>query len=118
MTWKAEDLTFSFRADMSEGDIVAAVIETPVGALQVIAELEIKGGRTLILYRLHVQTDLKPNSVGIANLRALAQHVMDRMDCDEIVIEGAPRTTGARHGRLPGRLRFARRAVPAPSDKP
>lgn len=117
MAWKAGDLKFSLRTDVTEGDIVAAVIETPAGALQVIAELEDRG-RTLVLHGLHVQTDLKPHSVGIANLRALAQHVMDRMDCDELVIEGAPRTTGASHGRLPGRLRFTRRDVPAPGDEP
>ncbi len=117
MAWKAEDLKFSLRTDVSEGDVAAAVIETPAGNLQVMAELE-EHGRTLILRGLHVQTDLKPNSIGIPNLRALAQHVMDRMDYDELVIEGAPRTTGVRHGRLPGRLRFTRRDVPAPSDKP
>lgn len=45
MSWKIEDLKFSFRADMSEGDVVAAVVETPVGPLEVIANWNYAGGR-------------------------------------------------------------------------
>jgi hypothetical protein len=97
--------------------VVTGDIETPAGRLRVMAELE-ERGRTLILHGLHVETDLKVNSVGIPNLRALAQHGMDRIDYDELIIEGAIRTTGAGHGRLPGRLRFTRRDVPAPRDEP
>jgi hypothetical protein len=72
------------------------------------AELE-EHGRTLRLIGLHIQ-GAAANAIGVANLRVLADAVMEKMDYDAIEIEGAIRTTGAGPGRRPGCLRFTRRS--------
>src|SRR4051794_11984318 len=115
--WTPNDLSFDLVAETTGGPVATADIGTPGGTLRVIAELE-ERGRTLLLRGLHVESEVKPNSIGLANLRILAQVVMERMDYDELVVEGAARTTGSGPGRLPGRLRFTRRDVPAPLKKP
>lgn len=115
--WSPTDLSFEFVSETTSGAVVTADISTPAGMLRVMAELE-EHDRTLVLRGFHIELTVKPNSVGLHNLRTLAQVVMERMDYDELVIEGATRTTGAGPGRLPGRIRFTRRDVPAPSKRP
>jgi len=43
---------------------------------------------------------LGPNDPGPVRLRQLVRAVMERMDFDAIIIEGATRTSGARRGRV------------------
>ena len=58
-----------------------------------------------------------PQTVGIRILRMLAQIVMERIDVDELRIEGTARTTGSGKGRVPSPLVFRRiRAGTAPPD--
>lgn len=75
-------------------------------------------GRTLVLRRFHMQAQAGANSLGPGNLRLLADLVMERMDYDELVVEGAFRTTGANPGHRPRPRRFARRPVAAPGGQP
>jgi hypothetical protein len=117
MYWKVDELEVDLVADLTEHPVVTANIRTPSGLVSVMAEPEEKG-RTLVLKRFDIHSASGRNSVGIGNLRTLAQHVMERMDYDELVIEGSPRTSGARPGRIPGRLRFTRRDVPTPQERP
>ena len=90
--------------------VVTARITSPAGVLDVMAEPS-QHGRRLVLERLHMQgVDLGPCQFGLANLRALAQAVMERMDLGEIVIRGAVRTSGANPGRRPDERWFTRKA--------
>jgi hypothetical protein len=73
------------------------------------AEIDLVG-RTLILNGTHLESDGGPQSIGVANLRAVAAAVLEWMDCDEARIEGAPRTTGANPGLKPRALRFTLRS--------
>jgi hypothetical protein len=105
--WHRTDVSFDLVDDLTSSPVVTISIATPVGVLRLMAEPEMIG-RTLRLRRVHVQ-DAYPNAVGPANWRLIAAVVMERMNVDGLVVEGALRTIGANPGRRPGVLRFTRR---------
>jgi hypothetical protein len=116
MNWRAEDIAFTLLDDLSADSVITVEIRTAAGLILIMAEPEDRG-RTLILRRTHVQSEGGPNTIGVVNLRLLANVVMERMDYDEIIVEGAIRTTGAKPGRQPRPQRFAHRRG-APSALP
>lgn len=116
MRWQPGDITFDIIAEETDHPVATVSFETPAGQIRIMAELK-EEGRTLRLIGLHIQ-GAAGNAVGIANLRILADTVMDKMDYDVIEVEGAVRTTGASPGRRPGRLRFVRRSGPATGAGP
>jgi hypothetical protein len=96
-------------ADDSEGAIATARITTSVGTITAMAEVALEG-RCLTLRGLHVHgEDVGANELGVSGLRRIVAEAMEDLDVDEIVIEGAVRVTGASPGRIPRRLRFARK---------
>jgi hypothetical protein len=113
--WEPAQITFDLVDDMTTDPVVTVTVHTPAGVLKLMAEPE-RVGRTLVLHGLHLQ-DLSPNAIGAANLIVLAHVVMQRMDIDELIVEGGLRTTGANPGRRPRVLRFSRR-VRAAADRP
>jgi hypothetical protein len=106
--WKPATLSFDIVADDTDDPVVAAIFETPAGRIFAMADVT-REGRALILRGLHMHSD-GPNLAGPANLRQLAELVLERMDYDDLIIEGAIRTTGAGPGRRPRRIRFTRRS--------
>ena len=107
--WKAADVRIVVDDDLSDDPVVTATITTPAGRLRVMAAVSLEG-RTLVLAGLHMHGDhIGPRGFGMVNLRRLADAVMEVLACDEIVVEGATRTSGANPGRVPERLRFKRR---------
>lgn len=111
-TWIASDLSFEIVDDATSDPVVTVIVSTPVGALHFMAEPEVQG-TTLVLHSTHVQ-GASANAVGVANLHALAQLVMERMNFDGLRVEGAVRTTGANPGHQPHVIRFTRRIRVAP----
>jgi hypothetical protein len=106
--WTAADITIVLDDSLSAGSVVTATIRTPEGDLQIIADVE-RFDRELVLAGLHIQSEnLRPNQLGWARLRQLAQAVAETADVDTIVVKGATRTTGAVRGRIPGPIRFTR----------
>ena len=105
--WASDELSFELLDDMTADPVVTIIVGTPHGTLRFMAEPEI-AGPTLILRGIHIQ-GATPNAVGAGNLKVLAQAVMERMELNGLVVEGASRTTGANPGRRPSILRFARR---------
>jgi hypothetical protein len=98
--------------DESEGAIATARITTSVGTIMAMAEVMLEE-RRLALRGLHVHgEDVGVNELGVSGLRRIVVQVMEDLDVDEIVIEGAVRVTGAGPGRTPRRLRFARKVPP------
>jgi hypothetical protein len=96
--------------DQSEGDVVTVRIGSPSGILSIMAEVDLVDGRVLILKGTHMQSEGGPGSIGIVNLRIMADFVLERVDCDEAIIEGAIRTSGANPGHRPIPIRFRRRS--------
>jgi hypothetical protein len=112
--WRPGDLSFVLIDDATDHPVATARITTPSGVLYAMAE-PIAAGRVLILRGVHMHGEgAGANAIGHANLKVLARTVMERMDFDELVVEGAVRTTGANPGHRPGPLRFRRRVRPPP----
>jgi|Deesub1362B_J571_1020462.scaffolds.fasta_scaffold20236_2 hypothetical protein len=117
MTWNAVDVTFEIDADATFEQVITVVIGTPQGRIFVMAEPR-EEGRTLILDGFNIHSDAGAGVIGRANLKMLAQFVMERMDYDELVVQGTSRTSGAGPGRVPGKLRFSRSHIPASDHRP
>jgi len=112
--WTSADIEIVLYDELTDGAVVTVRMLTPLGELMVMAEVE-QSDRELSLRGLHIQgDDLGPNDIGPARLRQLVRAVMERLDFDAIVIEGATRTSGARRGRVPRTFWFTRR-IPAAS---
>lgn len=65
-------------------------------------------GTRITLPGVHIQGAAR-NAIGVANLRTIGERLCEEINCDELVVEGAIRTTGANPGRTPDHLRFQRR---------
>lgn len=108
--WTVSDIRIVVDDDLSDDPIVTAEISTPAGRLKLMADVDIVG-RRLRLKGLHMHGDgFGPSEFGAGNLRRLTEAVMERLDCDEIIVEGAARTSGANPGRAPA-LHFRRRGL-------
>jgi hypothetical protein len=106
--WTAADIAIILDDDLTDDPVVTARILTPAGELLVMAEVEVQD-RELVLRGLHMHgVTLGPNELGWPRLRQLAHAVMQRVEVDAIVIEGAVRTSGAHRGYVPRTLRFTR----------
>ncbi len=110
--WGVDDIAFEFVDDLTDDPVVTIRVLTPVGTLMFMA-VPVISGTTMILRGLHVQ-DSVPNAVGPRNLMMVARAVMEGMELDGLVIEGALRSTGANPGHRPRDIRFARRVRVAP----
>jgi hypothetical protein len=79
-------------------------IETPWGTIDLLGEVA-RVGRELRVTNAHVQ-GLHPGALGRVGLNAIARRLIEVADVESIVVEGAPRTTGARKGHRPRPFRF------------
>lgn len=100
------NIRFEFEWDDSEGDVVIASIWVPEGLITVIAEAELNE-KIIILKGFHIQ-GLEANQLGVARLRTIGRYVLETVNYDELIIEGARRTTGASQGRRPKPIRIKR----------
>ncbi len=110
--WKRSEIAFDLIHDDSDGSVVVVEVTVPGGRLMIMAEVEVSGG-TLFARGFHMHAEgLAANEIGLANLRLIASVILERLDVDTLHIEGSTRTTGARPGRRPQPLRFARKPCP------
>ena len=65
-----------------------------------------ENGRTLLATGVHIVVRGPSGPLTKRTMEAIARRVMEEMDYDEIVVEGAARTTGARPGHRPRQFRF------------
>jgi hypothetical protein len=106
--WPPSAVAFDMVMEDSSDPVVTIRFIVPGGALLIMGEPE-EVGRVLIVKGTHIGAQgLKPNDVGIANLRMIAEAVMRTFDYDEIRVEGEVRTTGANRGHRPRPFRFFR----------
>jgi hypothetical protein len=111
--WSSTQIHFEMLDDLSQDPVATLRIETPAGVLPVMAD-RIETGNGLIARGLHINgegTDFGPGALGVANLRIIVRAFMERFDYDELVIEGAVRSSGRRAGNRPRSIRFARRRL-------
>jgi hypothetical protein len=111
--WAIEDISFEMVNDMTDDPIVTLLVSTPQGELVFTAE-PVMRGNILVLQGTHAQ-GAHPGAIGAANLMVIAQAIMEGMDLDGLIVEGALCTTGANPGRRPREFRFTRRIRPTPA---
>ncbi|WP_237478234.1 hypothetical protein [Lichenibacterium dinghuense] len=112
--WSSDDLSFEIEDAGTQDPVVTVEITTPDGKLVVMGEPR-QDGRTLVVEATHIHgVGFRPNDLGSAKLRTIARALLERMDYDGLIVEGATRTTGAQKGRRPKPLRFSRGPRPAP----
>jgi len=110
--WAAANIEIVLDEDLTDDPVLTAEIATPAGRLKAMADVSLDN-RTLHLIGLHLHgDDFGPNEFGSANLRRLADAVMEKLNCHAIIVEGATRTSGANPGAAPKRLCFRRRLRP------
>ncbi|WP_143525377.1 hypothetical protein [Rhizobium hainanense] len=111
--WTKKDVAFHFVNEATSHPVCTVEIQTPDGVISVMAEPQMIGN-TFYLRGFHIQgEDISMNDLGAHRLRNLAEIAMEEMECHELVVEGAVRTTGAGRGRKPRPVRFTRRDIPA-----
>jgi hypothetical protein len=116
--WRREDIRSLFESRLSDGDIATMRIDTPAGTLLVMGEPQQDlTGRTLLVVGVHTNGEARSgplaNAIGVANLQVIGQAFLEAFDYDELVLEGAVRTSGKRKGMRPRAIRFTRHPEPA-----
>ncbi len=104
--WELSDIRVDLDPAQTEHPIITIEIETPAGLLLLMAAIS-RRSRSLTLSGLNMEGAVA-NTIGVANLLRLARLIMEGVDTDEIVVEGAVRTSGATPGRTPRPFRITR----------
>ena len=102
--WTSTDIAVEI--EDAEDCTMIATVRTPVGELTVIAEVQLVAG-VLWARNVHVQ-GLSPGALGRAGLNAVAHKVLEEANAEELVVEGATRTTGANPHRRQWAFRYPR----------
>jgi len=90
-----------------DNQTILAHVEYGGVALELVAEL-VMDGKIMVARGVHIQGPGK-NRLGWPRLRGLAEDLMEKLELDELRIEGATRTSGAGPGRNPQPLVFRRK---------
>ena len=117
--WHRADVRFVFEPSLSDGDIATMRVITPVGDLLVMGEPDQDDdGAVLRVRRVHTNGDpaspVKGNTIGMANLQVIGQAFLSEFGYEQLILEGAVRTSGRRKGRVPRPIRFTRHPEPPP----
>ena len=91
----------------TEGSLVIIDVATPVGRARLLGDVRLSG-KVLEVDAAHIE-GLTPGAVGRAGINAVLRKLMVEADVEQIVIQGATRTTGKGKGRLPRPIRFPHR---------
>jgi hypothetical protein len=118
--WRRSDIRFMLETNLSQGQAATMRIETPVGDLLVMGEpAQDRSGHVLDVSGVHTNapfgSPLAANAIGLANLRVIGQAFLMEFGYEQLVLEGAVRTSGRRKGTRPRPIRFTRH--PEPPDK-
>jgi hypothetical protein len=89
------------------GNLVLVTVRMPVGVVELMGDVRIEG-RVLHIGGAHID-GLWPGALDRAGLNAIGRKILEVADVDEIVLQGSARATGRYRGKVPRRVRFARR---------
>lgn len=105
MAWSKDDI----RIDIYDGedDVVLAIVETPAGKVNLACNVSTYSDRKLEFKNLHIHSEkVRKNKFGVKNLLNLMRAIAEFYDVDELVVEGAKRTSGANPGKIPRPIRY------------
>lgn len=111
--WHAEEVRFDILYDDSEGAVITVTIHGPGADIDLMGEVR-EEGTMLVVERAHVRVRGGVKVLTAGTMAAVAARVMQETGYDEILVEGAVRTTGARAGYRPRAFRFTRGYPPDP----
>jgi hypothetical protein len=89
------------------GSLVLVTIRLPIGVVEIMGSVRIEG-RVLHIDGAHIDGP-RPGALGRAGLNAIGRKLLEVADVDEIILQGSTRATGRYRGKVPRRIRFARR---------
>jgi hypothetical protein len=108
MKWQRSEISFRLVDEVTAQSVATIAVDVSGGVISIMGEPRAEG-RTLVVSGVHVSAQgIVPNDVGLRNSRLIAQIVMETMDYDRMIVEGAVRSTGANPGHRPRPLRFTR----------
>jgi hypothetical protein len=105
MSGREDEVAFDIVYDASEGTVVTVRIAIAGASVELMGEIG-EHGRTLLVTGVHIAVRGPAGLLTKRTMAAIAHRVMQEMDYDEIIVEGAARTTGSRPGHRPRRFRF------------
>jgi RHS repeat-associated protein len=95
---KAAQASTSIRVVQESGGVTEYAVDTPAGKISIMADVS-KTGDTLTLDNFDIDGPGR-NSLGAVGLRVLAQQLGRQEGVSQVVIRGAPRTTGPNPGSV------------------
>jgi hypothetical protein len=115
--WRRSEIGFVLDSGLSEGEVATMRVATPAGDLLAMGEPEQElSGTVLRVTGVHTNgaagAPLAANSIGLANLQVIGQAFLMEFGYEQLVLEGAVRTSGKRKGSRPRAVRFTRRPEP------
>jgi hypothetical protein len=115
--WRRSAIRFVLEPNLSEGQVATMRVATPAGDLLVMGEpAQDITGNALRVRAVHTNgaagTPLAAKSIGLANLLVIGQAFLVEFGYEQLILEGAVRTSGKRQGARPRAIRFTRRPEP------
>jgi hypothetical protein len=104
--WSGGVVSFELDDELTTGSIGTLVVRSLAGEIRIMGEV-LEFGRRVHVVGAHIG-GAGPHVLGRTGLLALARAFAETFDVNEILIEGAARTTGARPGHRPRALRWHR----------
>lgn len=105
--WLTGDIIFDLDAAATEHPLVTITCRTPLGDIRILGEV-VSSGRLVLVADAHIE-GAAANRLGVAGLIALARAFLETIDADELIVQGAVRTTGRGAGRRPRSFRYRHR---------
>jgi len=113
----AGDYVFELDEELSDSDLVALTVTTPLGhRIQVWSQVELNGREVLLRQFAIYGLNMASGDFGLGELRRLVDATMEAFDVDSIQIDETRRTSGAGAGRVLRPLVFRRRKHEADPD--
>jgi hypothetical protein len=98
--------TIHIEIELAEHPVMIVNITTPAGRISLLGSVSIVG-QVLHIDKAHVD-GLRPGKLGRAGLNAIGRKLLDVANVEEIIIQGATRSTGRYKGKIPRPIRFRR----------
>jgi hypothetical protein len=106
--WNSAAISFDLDDELTVGSIGTLLVRSPAGEIRIMGEV-LEFGRRVHVVEVHI-SGASSNVLGRTGLWALARAFAETFDVDEILVEGAARTTGARPGHRPRAFHWRRGA--------
>ena len=102
--WSLDQITIEI--ELADHPTALISIATPKGIIRLLVSVSMSG-RVMRIDDAHVG-GLEAGEIGRAGLNAIGRKLLEEADVEEIIIQGATRTSGKYRGKRPHPIRFPR----------